>query len=144
MIAPQRVPQYEIPRSRERAKHAKRRRSTRAKAQAYAGLGRVALAICVVVLPLMVYVTLTANLTGMHYAVARAETQRTTLTEETQRLDDRIAQLESRDRLSAVAAKLHMHDPQEYAVVALPDPAAKPKPKGIAFLGTMGDWFSRP
>jgi hypothetical protein len=144
MIAPQRVPQYEIPRSRERAKHATRRRSTRAKAQAYVGLGRIALAIVVVVFPLMVYVMLTANLTGMHYAVARAETQRTTLTDEAQRLDDTIARLESRERLATVAAKLHMHDPHEYAVVALPESAAKPKPKGIAFLGNMGDWFSRP
>ncbi len=143
MIAPQRVPQYEIPRSRERAKQATRRRSTRAKARAYVGLGRIAVAVGLIVVPLMVYVMLTANLTGMHYAVARAETQRTTLTDETQRLDDKIAQLESRERLSAVAAKLHMHDPREYAVVALPNPAAKPKPKGIAFLGSMGDWFSR-
>ena len=144
MIAPQRVPQYEIPRPRGRAKLATRRRSTRAKAQAYVDLGRIALAICVVVFPLMVYVMLTANLASTHYAVARAETRRTTLTEETQRLDDAIAQLELRERLATVAAKLHMHDPHEYAIVALPNPAAKPKPKGIAFLGNMGDWFSRP
>ena len=146
MIAPQRVPAYDMPRTRERAQTATRRRSTRAKRRAYTSLGRIAIAIALVVVPLVVYVMFTANLTGMHYAVARAETQRATLTDETQRLDDKIARLESRERLSAIAAKLHMHDPREYAVVGLPDPAGvalKPK-SGVAFLGSMGTWFSKP
>ena len=145
MIAQQRIPAYEIPRTHARPARSTRRRATRAKRRAYVSLGRIAVAISLVIVPLMVYVMLTSNLTGMHYAVSRVEAQRAALTDETQRLDDKIARLESRERLSAIAARLHMHDAREYAVVALPGPAgAKPKPKGVAFLGSMGDWFSRP
>ena len=57
-----------------------------------------------ILLPLLAYVTLTANLTSLNYALARAEHKRTALLEETQRLDDRIARLQSPDRLAALAA----------------------------------------
>src|SRR5579864_3937306 len=49
---------------------------------------------------LLAYVMMTSNLTGLTYAVARAETQRADLQQRSGRLDDRIAALESQDRLS--------------------------------------------
>jgi cell division protein FtsL len=93
-----------------------------------------------VLIPLLIYVTLTANLTSLNFALTRAETERTALATETQRLDDKIAGLQSPERLAALAAKLRLHDPHVYAVVRLPDAKApQPKPTGIALLGA---WFS--
>ncbi|MBV8600839.1 MAG: hypothetical protein JO359_04655, partial [Candidatus Eremiobacteraeota bacterium] len=89
----------------------------------------------------MLYVMLTANLTGLNYAIGHAEAERGSLQEEMQRLDDQIAHLESRERLATIAAKLGMREPQRYEVVTIPEPAAEaPKPGGIALLG----WFPRP
>jgi diadenosine tetraphosphatase ApaH/serine/threonine PP2A family protein phosphatase len=63
--------------------------------------------------------------------------QKLDLVAETTRLDDRIAQLESRERLADVAVRLHMHDPQVYAVVDVPRPHVAPPSNGIAFLGAF-------
>ncbi|GAC1533238.1 MAG: hypothetical protein NVS2B17_00680 [Candidatus Velthaea sp.] len=90
------------------------------------------------------YVMLTANVTSLNYSVARAERQKVQLQEASLRLDDRIAHLESRERLAAMAAQLKMHDPNAYAVVQLPDLRPKSVPHGIAFLGAMNDWFKTP
>jgi hypothetical protein len=68
---------------------------------------------------------LTSNLTGITYAVTRADAQRTALQEQTGRLDDRLAALESQDRLATLAARLGMREPQQFALVHLPSaPAA--------------------
>jgi hypothetical protein len=53
------------------------------------------------------------------------------------RLDDRIAHLQSRERLADLAARLHMHDPHVYAVVDVPGPVVAPPSNGIAFLGAF-------
>ena len=53
----------------------------------------------------MGYVTLTARLTSLNYAVGRAERERTALQTETARLDERVAALRSDDRLAHVAAQ---------------------------------------
>lgn len=74
---------------------------------------------------LLAYVMLTSNLTGITYAVTRADAQRTALQEQTGRLDDRLAALESQDRLATLAARLGMREPQQFALVHLPSaPAA--------------------
>lgn len=67
----------------------------------------------------MAYVVLTSSLTGMSYAVAKASAQREALEEESMRLDDRIAALQSDDRLAQLAAKLGMREPQVLAVVRI-------------------------
>jgi len=99
-------------------------------------LARMTLMVVVVLAPIMGYVLLMSNLTALNYALAQANAQKLDLQEETMRLDDRIAALESRDRLAAVAAKLKMHDPPIYAVVDVPRPVATPV-SGIAFLGSL-------
>lgn len=136
MIAPKDLPQLP-PRSVVRARHATKRRTRRARFRGYAVVVRIAVVGAVLMVPIMVYLMLMSNLTGANYALAQAVQQRTALVEETTRLDDRIAQLQSRERLSALAAQLHMHDPHRYAVVDIPRPLVTPPPTGIAFLGTL-------
>jgi len=89
-------------------------------------------------IPLLGYVTLTANLTSLNYALTRTDHERVALLEDTQRLDERIARLQSPDRLAALAAKLKLHDPHVYAVVRVPEPKPQPRPTGFAIFA----WFS--
>jgi len=124
-------------RAQVRARDAARRRVRRTRLRGYALPARIAVAVAMMLVPVMIYALLMGNLTALNYSLA-AETQyKLELQEETQRLDDRIAHLESRERLSDIAARLHMHDPSIYAVVDLPGPPAAPAPTGIAFLGAL-------
>jgi hypothetical protein len=100
-------------------------------------LAGIATAFTVVLVPVMIYVLLMGNLTALNYSLANVTQQKSALIEETMRLDDRIAQLESRERLAALAARLHMHDPGRYAVVEVPGPVVTPPSNGIAFLGAF-------
>lgn len=143
MIAPKAFPQ-EPSRSVERARSASKRRNRRAKVRGYGGFARVLGFVAVVVMPVLIYVMLTANLTSLNYALARAEHEKAQLQEASMRLDDRIAHLSSRERLAAIAAQLKMHDPHVYAIVDLPNPAPKPRAHGIAFLGAVNDWLRIP
>lgn len=137
MIAPQPLPAPRFGRPQIRAREAARRRARRVRLQGYAVLLRFATGLTIVVAVLIGYVMLTAKLTSLNYALARENDYKIQLQEETQRLDDQIARLRSRDRLADVAARLHMHDPQTYAIVDLPAPAAPPQPTGIALLGAL-------
>jgi cytochrome c-type biogenesis protein CcmH/NrfG len=120
-----------------RAREAARRRGRRTRLQTYAMPARIALAFAIVLVPVMVYVLLMGNLTALNYSLAQATQQKSALVEETMRLDDRIAQLQSRERLADLAVRLHMHDPQVYAVVDVPGPVVAPPSNGIAFLGAF-------
>ncbi len=53
---------------------------------------------------------------------------------DSQRLDDRIARLQSPERLAALAAALKLHDPHVYAVVRVPEPKAQPQAHGPGVL----------
>jgi len=68
---------------------------------------------------LMSYVVLMSSLTGLSYAISGARAQREALQEETMRLDDRIAALRSDERLSELAARLGMGEPQHFAMIRL-------------------------
>jgi hypothetical protein len=142
VIAPQAIPQprpQPQPKQRVhvRARDAARRRARRTRWRIYALPARIAITFAVVLVPVMIYVLLMANLTGLNYSLAHATQQKSVLLEETLRLDDRIAQLESRERLADLAARLHMHDPHAYAVVDVPGVVVPPAPTGIAFLGAF-------
>jgi cell division protein FtsL len=137
MIAPNLLPQ-EQPRRAERARHATRKRVRRAQRRNVVSFARVLAGIGLLALPVLLYVMLTANMTSLNYRLAKAETERAQLLEQSQRLDDTLAHLRSPERLAAVAAKLNMHDPRVYAVVDPPSLVPKPAAHGIAFLG---DWF---
>ena len=132
-----------LQRNRERMQAATRRRFARAKRRGFVAFLRVTGVGAAIVVPLMFYVMLTANLTSLNYALARVEAHKTTLLAQTMRQDDRIAKLESRERLAGIAARLKMHDPQTFAVVRVPrdEPPGAPHPSGIALLGSMGQWL---
>ena len=138
MIAPKAMPQTRPqPRVYENAREAARKRGRRTKMQGYSMLARIATIFAVLLVPVMIYVLLMGNLTALNYSLAHATQQKIDLQEETMRLDDRIAQLQSRERLAALANKLHFHDPHVYAVVEVPGPVAAPPANGIAFLGAL-------
>lgn len=135
MIAAQRV--VAEPRV-ERARTATRQRTRRTRRRLHAPVRAVVTLAIVLLLPLLGYVTLTANLTSLNYSLARAERDRTALLGDVQRRDERIARLESPDRLAAVAGVLRMHDPHVYAVVRVLEPKPQPKPAGLAVFA----WFN--
>jgi hypothetical protein len=130
------------PRHVERGRSASRRRIRRAQRRGYVAFCRVVAAAALVALPLMIYVMLTANLTGLNYKLARVEAQKADLLAASMRADERIAKLESRERLALLAARLNMHDPHVYAVVDIPAlPPVAPAPRGVALLGAMNQWL---
>jgi hypothetical protein len=136
VIAPKAMPQQPH-RGVVRARDASRRRQRRLRLNANAMLARIGACLLLVVVPVIAYVMLMANITTMNYTLARETTHKQTLQEETIRLDDQIARLQSRDRLADVAAKLHMHEAHAYAVIDLPRPVVAPPLNGIAFLGSL-------
>jgi hypothetical protein len=138
VIALKAIPQTQPqPRVQVRAREAARRRGRRTRMQNYAMPARIALAFVVVLVPVMVYVLLMGNLTALNYSLAQATQTKSALVEETMRLDDHIAQLQSRERLADLASRMNMHDPTRYAVVDVPGPVMAPPANGIAFLGAF-------
>jgi cell division protein FtsL len=137
MIAPKAFPVREQSRRPPANPNYARQRARRTSRAGYGMLARIALGLGVVVVCALSYVMLMANLTSLNYALARETEHRLALQDETTRLEDQIAHLRSRDRLADVAARLHMHDPQTYAVVEPPRPVASAPPNGIAFLGAL-------
>ena len=128
------------PRPRTAAAATEKRR-VHAKRSRYRSLKRIASPLAALLGAVLLYVWLTTNVTGLTYAIEKAEQQRSQLQDDVQRLDDRIAHLQSRDRLAEIAAKLGMREPASYAVIELPQPG-KPEPRtaGLAFL----EWFRTP
>ncbi|MEO6991026.1 MAG: hypothetical protein ABI346_07425 [Candidatus Baltobacteraceae bacterium] len=106
----------------------------------YRQAARIVVALTLTTLCVLGYLMLLANVTRLHYELGKAQHRQAALSEATLRLDDEIAQLESRERLSAIAAHLGMHDPQVYAMVAVPRaPILAHRPaSGLAFLA---DWL---
>ena len=141
MIAARQIAQRQAPmrdrmRKGPRVKTVVRRR--------YAMFARVALFLSVPFVLVMAYVALTANLTSLGYKSARAGAERDALQAQIARLDERVSQLQSPERLAALAARLGMHDPHSYAVVRLPQ---EPQPNGarrVAILSTVTDWLKLP
>jgi hypothetical protein len=84
---------------------------------------------------------LTSSLTGLSYAVASAERQKEAVTMESMRLDSKIAALESDDRLSVLAARLGMRDPERFAVVRLPQQRPSADRTHVAVLSSLAGMF---
>jgi len=122
------------PRPPQHGRYHRRRRSLFAH---YGSSARVLSIVALVLAPVMVYVMLTSNLTSLNYALANAESQRTVLQQDVQRLDDQVAHLESRERLAQVAAQLGMRDPTRFEIVTLAPPAHDEETGGLAFLGWL-------
>jgi cell division protein FtsL len=135
MVAPERI------RVRTARQATQQRVSRKARAR-YSSLLQFCAVLAVTLCAVMLYVTLTAHLTSLNYAVAKAQLERTQLQAETARLDDRLAQLRSDDRLARVAASLHMQDPQQFALVQLPAPVHEDEtPARLAFFAGLAGIF---
>ena len=137
MIAAQRAPLPE-PRRVVYVRAATQRRVRRTRRRMRAPVFAMLTLTIIALIPLLGYVTLTARLTSLNYALVRSDREHIALLEDTQRLDERIARLQSPDRLAALAAKLKLHDPHVYAVVRVPDLKPQPRPTGFALFA----WFS--
>ncbi|MBV8118299.1 MAG: hypothetical protein JOY69_04350 [Candidatus Eremiobacteraeota bacterium] len=107
----------------------------------YSSITRVGAAIGGLLFLFMIYVLLTSMLTGLSYAVAKAEHQRENVLEETMRLDDRIAALRSDDRLSVLAMRLKMAEPQRFAVVRLSRPPVALEHPHVAMLSSLAGFI---
>jgi hypothetical protein len=129
------------PRSARTATHRRKVRSSRAR---YASIGRVCVGLSAVLSLLMTYVVLTSSLTGLSYAVAHAQHQREALQEETIRLDDRLAEMRSDDRLAGIAAKLGMRDPQQFAMVHISVPRVADSRTHFTMLSSLAGLFVSP
>ena len=123
------------PRHAEQIRSATKRRVRRSRRRVHRPVFAVIMLASVVLVALLAYVTCTANITSLNYAVSRTQHERAALIEDSQRLDDRIARLKSPERLAQLAAQLRMTDPHVYAVVAVPEPKLQPQARGIAFFG---------
>ncbi len=135
MVAPKpQPPRIRNPRTARTATAARIAHNSRSR---YGAIVRVSLGLGGVLAMLLCYVTLTSNLTGLTYAVAKAESQREHLQEGNLRLEDRIAALTSDDRLAAIAARYGMVPPKHFAMVTIAAPAAVAPPAHFAFLSSL-------
>ena len=109
-------------RSRSRGKlrspHHKHGRITRRKR--LRALGRIVAYVVLPVALVLAYVDLTACLTAQTYRLSTESIRNAHLQRTANELRNTVAQLESLDRLQAVAAKLHMSEPTGVAVVTMP------------------------
>ncbi len=124
------------------ARGATQRRIVRKSRARYTGVVRVSTALTGVLALLMGYVVLTSTLTGLSYAVATARAQREALQEESMRLDDRIAALRADDRLSVLAARLGMREPQSFAVVRVEAPTVARVRSRFPMLSSLAGFFA--
>jgi len=137
MAQPKPSPRIKNPRSARTATQTRIVKTTRAR---YTGIIRVTVGLSIALAGLMTYVLLLSNATSLTYALDKAHQQRDALQEQTARLDDRIAQASSEERLAAIAAKLHMHDAQTFAVVRIDSPPTVATSR-IALFDTIAAWF---
>jgi len=125
------------PRTGTRAgRSAVERRRVRGRRRRYARFVRTLAAVGIVTLGVCLYLALLANVTRMNYDLMKVEATKARLVADSGRLDDRIASLESRERLANLALRLGMREPQTFIAIAAPS-AAPPSPPGLAFL----DWL---
>jgi cell division protein FtsL len=134
MVAPQRI---RNPRAARTATQTRIVKTTRAR---YSNIMRVSVGLCIALAGLMTYVMLLSNMTSLTYQLDKAHRSRDALQEQTARLDDRIAQASSEERLAAIAAKLQMHEAQTFAVVHLQPPVEVAKSR-FPMFDTILAWF---
>jgi hypothetical protein len=118
------------------ARHASLVRRARNRRMRYRAIGRIVTILSGLTCLVLVYLALLANVTRLHYEIGHLQHQRAQLLDQTVRYQDEIASLESRDRLSALAASLGLREPRAYAIVVIP-PSRKqsvPRPGGVAAL----------
>jgi len=133
------------PRTARNAAQTRRKRSVSLR---YRSIVRIVGTLGVVTLMVVGYLWLMANVTKMNYEYAKATHERTRLLDQTSRLDDQIAHLESRERLAAIAAKLGMTEPARFGVATLTPlqslaavQTSGQAVRGVALLPAITDWL---
>jgi cell division protein FtsB len=99
---------------------------------------------CVIPLVLLLmYVGLMAGLTAQTYRLNADQRAHATLVERNNALRSRVAQLESVDRLEAVARQLHMTEPNKVAFITTPAAPRTPVRAFALFARILGvtRWF---
>jgi cell division protein FtsL len=134
MVAPQRI---RNPRAARTATQTRIVKNTRAR---YSAVTRITIGLCIALVAVMSYVMLLSNATSLTYQLDKAHRSRDALQEQTARLDDRIAQASSEERLAAIAAKLQMHDAQTFAVVRIEQPLVVARSR-FPMFDTILAWF---
>jgi hypothetical protein len=142
VIQPRALPQQHPRAGNPRvARAASERRVVRKSRARYTDVVRAGRVIGILLVAFMSYVLLTSRLTGLSYAVASAERQKEVVQLESMRLDDKIAALRSDDRLSTLAARLGMRDPERFAVVHLPQVRPEVDRSHVAMLSSLAGMF---
>ncbi|MBD5653748.1 MAG: hypothetical protein IAI50_01030 [Candidatus Eremiobacteraeota bacterium] len=108
-------------------------RRVRTKRRRYAAVRRMMGIVGGLTLGIVVYLGLMANVTWMNYELAKSAHERARLQDVSARLDEKIARLESRERLAVLANRLGMRDPSTFAQIQLPA-ERHVEPTGIALL----------
>ncbi|MHB8177958.1 MAG: hypothetical protein ACYDA5_03380 [Vulcanimicrobiaceae bacterium] len=139
MVHPRPSPGPGQPRSGNvrRARYAAQERVERSARARYLPILRFCAMLAVVLAIVLGYVTLTANVTSLGYAVAKVDSQRNHLIDQTLRLDDRLGVLTSDARLARIAKKLGMHEPRRFAIVYVQAP--NQARQRVAFLSSLFD-----
>ncbi len=134
-------PRIQSPQRVRTAKNATQRRISHKGRARYRNIAQFTAGLAIALVLLMGYVTATAHLTSLNYSYAKAQQQRAALQAQTARLEEQLAALRSDDRLSAIATRLHMQDPQQFALVTLPAPVRGEDRSHLAFLSGLASFF---
>ncbi|MBV8198039.1 MAG: hypothetical protein JO263_07885 [Candidatus Eremiobacteraeota bacterium] len=146
-VAVRKVPVVRRPSNVRSARTAAEVRRKRNSALRYRSVVRIVAALCIVTVMVVGYLWLLANVTRLNYELAKATQQKTRLLDESLRLDDEIAHLESRERLAAVAATLRMNEPRRFGVAVVSPvqetatAARTDAARGVALLPAITDWL---
>lgn len=90
------------------------------------------------------YVGMTVELTAQTYRLSADQNRHAALAQTTASLQQRLAQLESMPRLERAAAQLHMTDPRQVVVIAIPSLAqARHAPTLAMRLANLARWWKR-
>ena len=126
MIAPLFFPPDVTPARRrgpaQTAREATKRRKAYHRKRSYRGVVRICLISTVIVTVVVGYLWLMTRAAALDNRLTKADTLQATLQEETITLQDRLASLESRDRLFSVANRLSMREPEAFFIVNAPGP----------------------
>ncbi len=125
------------PRRSRSARHAAERRRARTSRLRYVVTTRIVAVVAAMTLVVVTYLGLVGNVERMNFELSHAEADRAKLVAQTEKLDDQIARLRSRERLAKIAAQLGMHESQTFAAIGVPVPLPKPAPAGLALLARL-------
>jgi cell division protein FtsB len=118
-------------------------RRQRTASMRYRAIVRTLATLAVLTFAVVAYLGLMANVTRMNFEYTKVARDRARLLDESVRLDDQIAHLQSRERLAALASRLGMRESGRFQVATIPSaPRLAEQPAhGLALLPAVSDWL---